>query len=167
MTASAGSVPTGDNVAMLHKDSSGSDTPINPVNPSEPSQHVWPSKVDLLLILGSNKGLLTIQHPLMCAVFQDTFERIHAAMVSQNMFPNVYKMLETIKECLIKAAVFNDGVRNIHSQLLFNANYADRMARLVSLRILNKISLTRFSASCPHFSLPWRGQGSLHHPYTS
>ena len=166
-TASAGSVPAGDNVAMSRENSSSSDTPVNPVNPPEPSQHVWPSETDLLLVSGSNKVLLTIQRPLMHAVFQDTFERIRAAMVSQNAFPNVYETLEIIKECLIKAAVFNDGARNIHNRLLFDANYADRMAHLVSLQILNIISLTCFSATCLYFSLPWRGQGLLCCPYTS
>jgi hypothetical protein len=152
---------------MLREDSSGSDAPVDPVAPPEPSQHVWPSETDLLLVSGSNKVLLTIQRPLMRAVFQDTFERIRAAMVSQNAFPNVYETLETIKECLIKAAASNDGAMNIHNRLLFDTDYADRMARLVSLRILNRISLTCFSASCPRLSLPRRGQGSLRRPYTS
>ncbi len=51
----------------------------------------------------------------MRAVFQDAFERIHAAMVFRNAFSNVYETIEMITDNLMTAAKFNEQatVRNL------------------------------------------------------
>jgi hypothetical protein len=137
-----GSITAGDDVATSQEDSHDGNAPVDPVGAPGPSQHVWPSETDLLLVSGSNKVLLTSQRPLMRAVFQDTFERIRAAMVSKNAFPNTFEAMEMITECLVKAAEFNDRATNIHNRLLLDDDYSSSMSRLVSCWISNRTLLT-------------------------
>lgn len=81
---------------------------------------------------GSNKILLTLQRPVMRAVFHDTFERIRAAMMFQNAFPNVYDTIEFITDNIIRAAESVDQATNIFNRLVLDGEYTTRMTRLVS-----------------------------------
>jgi len=155
-TANAGSVTAGTDVATSQESSGGSNTSVVDLaiapGPSEPT---WPAETELLHVSGSNKIMLTAQRPLMRAVFQDTFERIRAAMAFENAFPNIYETIETITDNLMLAAESNDRATNIYNRLVLDGDYTNNMSRLVSLEILNTLLLTSFSAPCAHPSFPW------------
>ena len=59
------SVTAGDGVAQEGR--RDIDAPIGPDVVPGPSQETWPSETDPILLQGSNKVLLTVQHPLMRA----------------------------------------------------------------------------------------------------
>jgi hypothetical protein len=142
--------------------SRGSNAPVDVVVAPEPSELTWPSETELILVSGSNKIMLTVQRPIMRAVFQDTFERIRAAMVFGNAFPGVHGVIEMVTDNLIRAAESNDRATNIYNRLVLDGEYTTSMSRLVSLRILNTMMLlTSFPAPRMHPSFPWGGQGSL------
>ena len=160
VTANAGSVSVGNDMSSSHEGSNGSNAPVNVVATPGPSEH-WPSEMDIIYPLGTNKIMLTVQCPLMKAIFQDTFKRIHAAMVLQNSFPNAYETAEMITDSLITAAESNERATNIHNRLVIDGDYATAMTRLVSTRTSNIMLLTFFSATRLYSSLPCRGEGPL------
>ena len=106
VTANAGSVLVGDDMSSSHEGSNGSNASVNVVITPGPSEH-WLSKTDIIYPSGTNKIMLTVQHPLIKAIFQDTFESIHVSMVLQNLFPNAYKTVEMITDSLITVAESN------------------------------------------------------------
>ena len=160
VTANAGSVSVGDDMSSSHEGSNGSNAPVNVVATPGPSEH-WPSETDIIYPLGTNKIMLTVQRPLMKAIFQDTFERIHVAMVLQNSFPNAYETVKMITDSLITAAESNERATNIHNHLVIDGDYATAMTCLVSTWTSNIMLLTFFSAACSYSSLPCRGEGPL------
>jgi hypothetical protein len=157
-TANHGSVTAGNDVAASQD--SSNDSLINFV-PAPPQPPTWPAETDLLLLPGCNKVMLTVQRPTMHAVFQDTFERIRAAMVFQNAFPNIYDTIEMITDNLIRAAESIDRATNIHQRLLMDGDYTSNMSRLVSIQFSNTMLLIHFTASRTHSHFPRRGQGSM------
>ena len=118
-------------MAISHEGNNGSNTHVNVAATPGPSDH-WPSETDIIYPPGSNKIMLTVQRPLLKAVFQDAFERIHAAMVFHNAFPNAYETVEMITESLITAAELNERATNIHNRLVVDGDYSTTMTRLVS-----------------------------------
>ena len=160
VTANTGSVSVGDDMSSSHEGSNGRNAPVNVVATPGPSKH-WPSETDIIYPLGTNKIMLTVQRPLMKAIFQDTFERIHVAMVLQNSFPNAYETVEMITDSLITAAKSNEQATNIHNCLVIDGDYATAMTHLVRTRTSNIMSLTFFSAVCSYSSLPCRDEGLL------
>jgi hypothetical protein len=114
-----------------------------------------------VLVAGSNKIMLTVQPPLLRAVIQDAFDRIRAALLFTNAFPDVFDTAEMIRDSLVSSAESNDRATNIHSRLLGDVSYASSMSRLVSLSMWNTKLLTFFSASRAHPPLPWGSQGPL------
>ena len=101
--------------------------------------------------------MLTLQRSLMKGIFQATFERIHAAMIFHNAFPNAYETVEMITDCLITAAELNERATDIHNRLVIDSDYATAMSRLVSTPISNIWLLTSFPATRSYPSLPYRG----------
>jgi len=134
-TGNIGSVTAGDDVATSQEGSGGSDAPVDPVVAPEPSQQPWPAETDLLYPPGSNKVMLTIQRPLMRAVFQEAFERIRGAMMFKNAFPGVYEAIEMITDNLILAAESIDRAASIHIRLLMDGDYTSNMSRIPRARI--------------------------------
>ena len=160
VTANAGSVSVGDDMFSSHEGSNGSNAPVNVVATPGPSEH-WPSETDIIYPLGTNQIMLTVQCPLMKAIFQDTFKRIHVAMVLQNSFLNAYKTVEMITDSLITVAESNEQATNIHNRLIIDSDYATAMTHLVSTRTSNIMLLTYFLATCSYSSLLCRGEGPL------
>jgi hypothetical protein len=166
VAANVASVTASDDVATSQEDIRGSDAPTDPVITSGSSEPSFPAETELLFVSGSNKIMLTVQRPLMRAVFQEAFERIRADMVFKNVFPNIYETIEMITDSLLKAAESNDWATNIYNRLTLDADYSNNMSRLVGLRISNTMLLTPFSAPRTRSSFPRGGQGSLRHDYT-
>ncbi len=105
--------------------------------------------------------MLTVQRPLMRAVFQDSFDRIRATMVFQNAFPTPFEMVGMITDNLITAAEGNPRATNIYNRIMIDGDYTTEMSRLVSFYMSNTMLLTLFSASCTCSPFPSEGQGSL------
>ncbi|KAN0102463.1 hypothetical protein V8E52_011919, partial [Russula decolorans] len=98
VAANVASVTASDDVATSQEDIRGSDAPTDPVITSGSSEPSFPAETELLFVSGSNKIMLTVQCPLMRAVFQEAFERIRANMVFKNVFPNIYETIEMITD---------------------------------------------------------------------
>lgn len=133
VAANFGSVTGGDDLTTSQEGSAGGDAPVNPVIVPEPSQEIWPADTELLLIPGSSKIMLTVQRPVMHAVFQETFERIRAAMLFQNAFPNLFDTIEMITDNIIRAAESIDRATNIFNRLVVDGDYTSEMTRLVCI----------------------------------
>ena len=84
--------------------------------------------MDLIFLPGSNKVMLTVQCPPMCAVIQDTIERTHANIMFSNAFPNVFNTLEYIRDALTLAAEDNDQaddiLRHLKSDIVLRVDFA-------------------------------------------
>src|SRR5713226_1539052 len=100
----------GDDVATLQEGSHRSAPPIQPSVALGPVLCSWLAKTDLVLVAGSNKIMLTVQPPLLHAVFQDAFNRICATLLFTNAFPDVFATVEMIRDSLISLAELNDHV---------------------------------------------------------
>jgi hypothetical protein len=50
----------------------------------------------------------------MHAVFQEAFKRIHATLLFRDAFPDVYGMLEMVRDGLVTAAESNDCMTDIY-----------------------------------------------------
>ena len=132
VTANFGSV-TANDVATSQESSSGSSGPSIQVIAPGLSQTSWPSETELLIAPRSNKIMLTVQRPLMHAVFQDTFDQTHATMIFQNAFPTPFEMIGIITDNLIIAAEGNPRAENIYNCLVIDGNYTTEMSHLVSV----------------------------------
>ena len=161
VTANYGSVTAGDELTTSQEGSAGSNPPVNPVVTPEPSQETWPADTEILFIPGSNKIMLTVQKPVMRAVFQESFERIRAAMLFQNAFPNLFDTIDMITDNIIGAAESIDRATNIYNRLVVDGDYTTEMTRLVCLQLSFIQLLIIFSASRSHPHFPRGGQGSL------
>ncbi|KAN0116523.1 hypothetical protein V8E52_005904, partial [Russula decolorans] len=135
VAANVASVTASDDVATSQEDIHGSDAPTDPVITSGSSEPSFPAETELLFVSGSNKIMLTVQRPLMRAVFQEAFERIRADMVFKNVFPNIYETIEMITDSLMKAAESNDRATNIYNRLTLDADYSNNMSRLPRARV--------------------------------
>ena len=149
----------GDDVASSQECSGGTTDPV--VAPAPSQTTTWSGKTELLTVPGTNKIMLTVQRPLMRAVFQEAFDRTCVALVFRNAFPNVYDTIEMINNNLMTAAEANPRGGNIFNRLVIDGDYTTKMSHLVSIEISNREILTLFSASCAHSSFPCGGKGSL------
>lgn len=59
----------------------------------------------------------------MHAVFQDAFNRIRAAMVFRNAFPNVYDTIAMINDSFTLAAESNPRADQIYNRLMSDGDY--------------------------------------------
>ena len=78
-------------------------------------------------------------------------------MIFHNAFPNAYKTVEMITDCLITVAKLNKQVTDIHNCLVIDSDYATAMSHLVSTPISNIWLLTSFPAMCSYPSLLYKG----------
>ena len=92
----------------------------------------WPIETDIVYLEGSNKIRLMAQRPLIRAVIQDGIERTRASLMIQNVFPNLFQMLESIGEALVLAAEHNEAATDIHRRLLADNMYLFNMSHIVS-----------------------------------
>lgn len=81
---------------------------------------------------GSNKVKITAQRPIVRAVIQDGIERMRAALLFTNAFPNLFETLEFIGDALVEAAEHNEGAIDIHRRLLRDHMYKINMSSVVS-----------------------------------
>jgi hypothetical protein len=160
-TANYGTITADDDVATSQEGSGSSDAPVEPVTAPVPSQGSWPADTELLLVPGSNKIMLTVQRPLIRAVFHDTLDRTRAAMMFQNAFPNAYDTVEMITDSIIRAAETVNQATNIFNRLVMDSDYKSDMIRLVSHQYSNTMLLTVFSAPSAHSHFSQGGHGSL------
>jgi hypothetical protein len=135
----SGNATQGDDMASSPNFISGSEPPIHPPVAVASLMRSWPAETNLLLLPVSNKVMLTVQRPLMHAVFQEAFERICATLLFRDAFPDVYGMLEMVRDGLVTAAESNDHAMNIYHRLLCDSYYANNMGHLVSCCLWNII----------------------------
>jgi hypothetical protein len=113
------------------------------VAPEQP-QVVWPTETELLTFPGTTKVMLTVQRPLMRAVIQGAFEQVQKALAFKDAFPNTFTALEFTRDGLVAAAESHEQATDIYNRLLCDADYMNRMTRLVSFLILIKRLLIYF-----------------------
>ena len=90
-----------------------------------------PNDTDLIFLPGSNKVMLTVQRPVVRAVIQDAIERVHAALMFSNAFPDVFDTLKFISDALVTAADLNDQATNIYHRLKADGLYTSTIGRIV------------------------------------
>jgi len=110
--------------------------PVNhTVAPEQPGS-VWPAETELLFLLGMRKVMLTVQRPIMRMVIQDAFEEVQWESMFNHAFPDTFMALELTWNGLLKAAKSHDRAMDIHCRLVCDADYMNRMTRLVSVPLL-------------------------------
>ncbi len=103
----------------------------------------WPVETELVFTTGTNKLMLTIQRPLVCAVIQDAIKNLRAALLFTNAFPDVCVALTLIKDCLFTAADnHKPGAKSILERLTRDQEYLSTVTPLVSLIAFEIIPLT-------------------------
>jgi hypothetical protein len=144
------SVAQGDDMAISQLVNNGPITGSRTVTPDQ-TQSVWPVEMDLVYVSGTRKVMLTIQRPIMRTVIQDAFERVRRDLLFNNAFPDAFLVLEFTQYGLLTAAQTHDRATDIHNRLVCDAEYMNRMIRLVSVLILIiSLLISFFSASCAH-----------------
>ena len=104
------------------------------------TQPTWPVETDLVYAAGTNRVKLSIQRPLLQAIFHDTFENVRCALLFDHAFPDAVNIPRMIRGAIVAAAEahkFVDGHHNttascIHQRLLSDDEYLTKMIRLVS-----------------------------------
>jgi len=115
------------NNATLHE--SGPPAP----NVTCQAYYKWPSDTEIILFPGTNKVMLTIQTPLMCLIFQDTFEHLQALLLFIHMFPDPALTHSMISEALtVMTQSHLPGAATIRHCLELDNEYLSKMCRLVS-----------------------------------
>jgi len=100
-----------------------------------PAATWWPSDTDLVFIPGTNRLSLTIQHPPVRAVIQDSLEHIRIFLYFNQSFPDPATIPTVIGNSLQAAALESDNpmAPHIHDRLLRDDGYQDNLSRLVSV----------------------------------
>ena len=97
MTGSSADTPSmiqASNNAMLYD--SGASGP----NTTHHANYKWLSDTKVVLFPGTNKFMLTIQSPLICLIFQDTFEHLCVSLLFIHAFPEPALTCSMISEAL-------------------------------------------------------------------
>jgi hypothetical protein len=98
----------------------------------------WPFDTELIVSLGTNKVMLTIQHPLICMILHNTFENLRVSLLFKHAFPDAILIPTFISSALIAATkVHRVRVLNIYKHLSCDESYLVQMACLVSNVISN------------------------------
>ncbi|KAN0138015.1 hypothetical protein V8E53_004186 [Lactarius tabidus] len=87
---------------------------------------------DLVFANGSNKLMLTNQHPIICAIVRDATELLRASLVFTNAFPDPVLAFNFAKQALLSAAQNNSSGVNVLSQLQ-DEDELEYVAKLVTL----------------------------------
>ena len=99
------------------------------------SSSVWPTDMDLQLILRSNRLMLTMQNPLIQAVIQNTFDNVRGSILFEHAFLDVVLALSFIHDALISAAArYGPAAGSIHMRLKKDTEYMTKIVPLVSKR---------------------------------
>jgi hypothetical protein len=95
-------------------------------------QGAQPAETDLVFSPGSNKLMLTSQHPIVRAIIQDAIENLRAAMLFNNAFPDICIALGLIKDCLLTAANhLRPGAKEVLERLEQDHDYMLKITPLV------------------------------------
>ena len=109
----------------------------DPTQDEHSSQPAWPVDTEVVLSPGSNKVMLTNQHPVVRAVIQDAIDNLRAAMLFTSAFPDVCIALGLIKDSLLNAADhLKPGAKDIYERLQQDEDYMLKITPLVSFLLL-------------------------------
>ena len=95
----------------------------------------WPTETDIIFLPGSNKLLLTVQHPIMHLVIQEAIKWTRANIMCGNVFPNAIDILKYIKDAFLAAADENHQAVDICCYIVVNHVYFIKMSHLMSSSI--------------------------------
>ncbi|KAN0125340.1 hypothetical protein V8E53_015597, partial [Lactarius tabidus] len=96
----------------------------------------WPTETDLVFASGSNRLKLTGQGPIVHSVIVEGIERLWAAMLFNDTFPDVCSALTLIKDCLLTAATYLlPGVMDVLECFNNDADYLSKVTLLPCARI--------------------------------
>ena len=85
-----------------------------------PAPVVWPSDTDLVFVPGSNRLILTVQSPPVCAIIHDAFDNTQALLFFDHSFPDATMMPTLLGGCYLTVAAESHNPRAlvIRSQLI-------------------------------------------------
>ena len=63
------------------------------------------AEADLVFLPNSNKVMLTVQHPLVRVVIQDSFDILRVSLMFSDAFPNCSVTMEFVKDALVRSAL--------------------------------------------------------------
>ncbi|KAN0126122.1 hypothetical protein V8E53_015374 [Lactarius tabidus] len=96
----------------------------------------WPTETDLVFVSGSNRLKLTGQSPIVRSVIVEGIERLRAAMLFNDAFPDVCSALTLIKDCLLTAATYLlPGATDVLERFNNDADYLSKVTLLPRARI--------------------------------
>jgi len=100
-----------------------------------PAATWWPSDTDLVFIPGMNRLSLTIQHPPVHTIIQDSLEYIWIFLSFNQSFSDPATIPMVIGNSLQAAALESDNpmAPHIHDRLLWDDGYQDNLSHLVSV----------------------------------
>ena len=88
---------------------------VPPELPTVTVNEADPSTTDLVLTLDSKKVMLTMQHPLVHIVIQDSFEILRSSLLFIEAFPEGSLIVQLIKDALLTSAMnHRPGVGRIY-----------------------------------------------------
>jgi hypothetical protein len=91
------------------------------------------AEADLMFLPNSNKVMLTLQHPLVCVVIQDSFDILHTSLMFSDAFADCSITIEFVKDALVHSALSHaPGARYIYQRLLYKDDYMSKLITLVS-----------------------------------
>jgi hypothetical protein len=105
---------------------------------SDLPEGAWPAETDLVFNTSSSRLMLTIQRPLVRSIIQDAIENLRAALLFNNVFPDVCLALLLIKDCLFTAAdLHKPATMDILERLKRDGDYLLKITPLVCLVLLS------------------------------
>ena len=85
--------------------------------------------------------MLTVQRPLMRMVIQGAFDEVQKSLMFHNAFPDTFIALDFTRDAILAAAESFDQASDIYNRLVTDAEYMNKMTRLVSVYIwISKLS---------------------------
>ena len=97
------------------------------------ADYEWPSVTKVVLFLGTNKVMLTIQSLLIHSIFQDAFEHLQVSLLFIYAFPDPALTCSMISEALgIAAQSYLPRAVTTRHQLKLDKEYLSRICHLVS-----------------------------------
>ena len=92
-----------------------------------------PSTTDLVLTPDLKKVMLTMQHPLVHIVIQDSFEILRSSLLFIEAFPKGSLIVRLIKDALLTSAMnHRPGAGRIYQRLMHDEEYFLKILPLVS-----------------------------------
>jgi hypothetical protein len=105
------------------------------------AQPTWPTETDILFMAGTNNVKLSLQRPLLQAIFHAAFDNVRCALLFGYAFPDAIAIPKMVLRSIVGAAeanTFVNGCHNtlaaaVHQRLLSDDEYQAKMIRLVSI----------------------------------